>query len=211
MKTNRKFDSSQEKIVNYFAHEYFFKKLDENSSMVEDVDMQVHGSDEVFNGKNVDLKAQSSKRYLNAPADTFILEVSFLDRRGKEHIGWFLNNESITDYYAFIWIPKVKVNDDGVITSPTDIEEMEILMVDKHDIRNFIQSKVSDNELLNIADDMRYYEDRRADLPEQVYGLHISHTPTLFEKPVVLVAKKWLLEKFSVGHYLVTKNSIKSL
>ena len=208
MKTNRKFDSAQEQIVNYFAHKYFFSKIDKNSQMVDDVTLQLNGVDELCCGKNVDLKAQSSKRYINSPTDTFILEISFIDRGGNPAIGWFLKDGLVTDEYAFIWIPKASVNEFGAIASSEDISEMEIMLVDKHKLHDYILSIESKDCLIESSDMMRSTATTWKEISNHTPGIHLSHNTILAEKPVVLVVKKWLLKKFATKHCIVKKDCI---
>lgn len=215
--SNRKTDSKQEKLFNQFLFDYFFSKINKTSKLIYDRELQIAGVDLQFNGVktgnllNVDIKAQSSKKYLNAPRPTFLLELSSINRYGEDFVGWFLNPDLITDYYAFMWIPKAKVNPNGGINSPDDIEEAEVMLVSKHMIKDYISnllSKKGYNDLQSVIYDMRNNEIERIPLDK---GINFSHTPTLYEKPVNIVVHKNILKKFSIAHYIVTKEKLKKI
>lgn len=215
--SNRKTDSKQEKLFNQFLFDYFFSKINKTSKLIYDRELQIAGVDLQFNGAktgnllNVDIKAQSSKKYLNAPRPTFLLELSSINRYGEDFVGWFLNPDLITDYYAFMWIPKAKVNADGGINSPDDIEKAEVMLVSKKKIKIYISEllkrKGYDN-LQSVVDDMRTNEIERIPLEK---GINFSHTPTLYEKPVNIVVHKNILKRFSIAHYIVTKENVKKI
>lgn len=215
--SNRKTDSKQEKLFNQFLFDYFFSKINKTSKLIYDRELQIAGVDLQFNGAktgnllNVDIKAQSSKKYLNAPRPTFLLELSSINRYGEDFVGWFLNPDLITDYYAFMWIPKAKVNADGGINSPDDIEEAEVMLVSKKKIKTYISELLKRkgyDDLQSVIDDMRINEIERIPLEK---GINFSHTPTLYEKPVNIVVHKNILKKFSIAHYIVTKETIKKI
>ena len=215
--SNRKTDSKQDKLFNQFLFDYFFYKINKTSKLIYDRELQIAGVDLQFNGAktgnllNVDIKAQSSKKYLNAPRPTFLLELSSINRYGEDFVGWFLNPDLITDYYAFMWIPKAKVNPNGGINSPDDIEEAEVMLVSKHMIKDYISnllSKKGYNDLQSVIYDMRNYEIERIALDK---GIYFSNTQTLYEKPVNIVVHKNILKKFSIAHYIVTKEKLKKI
>lgn len=210
MKSNRKVDSQQESIVNSFALKYFLNKEYGLSYLVDDVNLQVLGVDAVCDGKYFDLKAQSSRRYLNNPTDTFAFEISFLNSKGHLMKGWYMDDHLKTQYYALIWIPRAKVNADGWLENSDSIEKMEIMVVDREKLHNYTKTLVDDKSLYDTSNAMRYSNayGHKINLTNEV---RLSHTSNLFEKPSNLVIKKSLLKNFATKHCLVTKDKIINL
>jgi hypothetical protein len=209
MVSNRVNDHKQEGVINQFLLKNFFKKMYQDVEVVYDTQRQLQGIDIVADGNLIDIKAQSSARYLNNPTNTFILELSFLSSNKEETVGWFLKPDIQTTAYAFVWIHKTKeVN--GMILNPNDIEEVEILLVDKKTLKQKINQWRTDDELLGVSRWMRQTATRSKECT--LDGIKkLSHTPELFEKPSNLVVQKWFLQQFSLGHYIVTKTSIQKI
>lgn len=206
--SNRENDHQQEIVINQFLLKYFFNKVFHKVEVINDFERQVQGIDLIADGHIIDIKAQSSSTYLNNPRPTFILELSFLSRKKEETIGWFLNPSVKTTVYAFVWIPKTKCID-GAIPDPESIEEVEILLVDKIKVKETINQWRTDDELLGVSRWLRVKGVTRRECT--LDGVHLSYSPGLFEKPSNLVAQKWFLKNFSLGHYIVTKTSIKKI
>lgn len=201
MQSTRVSDTNQESIITQFLENGFFSLYGKPYEIVRDKERQVKGIDVVFNGKNVDIKAQSSKRYINNPTDTFSMELSCLNRNGEEMVGWFLNEELLTDLYAFVWVINATVNEQGGISSCNDIHKAELMFVNKILLQDYIATKYDAEALLQESDRARVEGER---ISEYIMdGVKFSHTPTLFEKPCNLVIKKSVLKKFSCGHFYV--------
>ena len=200
LKSNRKFDSNQEKIINQFTYTFFLKKEYKDVEMVYDVDKQICGIDAICDGLNIDIKAQAS--YINNPRPTFILELSFLDKYGNLKKGWFLNDKLSTTHYCFIWIPSAKSN---ILKSIDDINRLEIMVVDKERLKDYIFNKYGERNIYKTLDEMITNGVRYTFLDG---GVKYCQTTTLFEKPVTLVVPKYILKKFSTKHCIVTKEKI---
>lgn len=210
IETNRKFDNTQEAYVNMFVEKYFLSRVYKQCERITDVDRQCAGIDYIVDGLNLDLKAQSSKTYLNNPRDTFLLEVSFLSRNGIDTVGWFINPTLVTDAYCFMWIPEADVNENGALSSSESIRKAEIMIVDKHRLKFYVNHFFSDDMMLNLSDsmrseDMKYYNVRGC------YDMHFTYTNFLGEKPVNLIVNKSLLKRFATKYYIVTKDYIKNI
>lgn len=212
--SNRKHDDSQEQIINNFLIDNYFRKINPTARLIYDSDLQTHGVDvqlENNNGNtvNIDVKAQSSAKYINDPRPTFVLELSSYNRYGtKTFVGWFLNEEMITDYYTFVWIHSATVNEKGRIECVDDIHRLEVMTVSKSKLKEYITSLLAETDVNTIIDEMRANEETRRDI---INGIHFSHSPHLPEKPVNIVVHKRILEKFSIGktgRYFVTKEGI---
>ena len=214
--STRKLDSIQEKIINQFLLNNYFSKLNQTAKLNYDAELQKLGVDLQTQNKNgnivnFDIKAQASPKYINMPTSTFILELSSLTKYKEPYIGWFLNKELITDYYVFAWIHSAKVNAQGYIDSEADIEKVEVMVVHRQSLYDYIMSLTNSKSLEDVAASMRENNITRCEL---VKGIHFSHSAHLFEKPVCLVVKKHILKKFTLGkayHCMVTPTKITPL
>lgn len=209
--SNRKHDSQQEGIVNEFVNRYLFKKIFKSSELITNRTLQLAGVDIQADGKNYDLKAQSSSRYLNNPTNTFILEISFIDRDGDRVDGWFIQ-DTMTDYYAFIWMPKVNVTN-GSINEVDDIGEVEVLIVDKAMLRDGIKSLMGDTSFMDIENELLDREAYDNEMKPAVYkhGIKFVLSNQLAEAPLCAVVTKDLLKRFATSHYLVTKEKVSEI
>lgn len=208
-KSNRKEDHRTEQIISDFLIDAYFKKKNETSKLVDTKELQFAGVDVQMekNGhtSNIDIKAQASKKYINNPTKTFVLELDFLDKDGYRHIGWFLNEELITDYYTFVWVLDSDVDENNKLHTKDDIHKLEVMTIDKRKLSDYVMKRLKDVDYETIISEMRNTEETRRNL---VNGIRFSHTPTLREKPVNLVVDKWVLKKFAICHSIVTKDEI---
>lgn len=184
--------------------------MNSTARLVDDVDLQVAGVDVQQENKkgetvNIDIKAQSSAKYINNPRPTFVLELSFLNKYEEPFVGWFLNPDLITDYYTFVWIHDADVDENGRIRTKDDIHKVEVMTVAKERLKAYVMARLNGDDLDSIINYMRDTEETHRRI---VRGLHFSHTPTLYEKPVNLVAHKDVLKKFAVVHRMVTKDGM---
>ena len=213
-------DDSQENIINQFLIPYYFEKLFTNVRPVDDTSMQGKGVDIKCDSKTVqdmlvDIKAQSSEKYINNPRPTYSLEVSTYNRLGEEITGWFFAPDSLTEYYTFVWIHEAKVNSNGRINRADDIQKLEVMTVDAIALQDYIDDVLDEHDMydvLNIAQSMRWREE---EIIEVCPGIRFRHSHHLREKPVNLVVHKDILQRFALsgkaGHCWVTKDSIKEI
>ena len=193
-------DEKREQIVNRFLLDNFFKKYDPNAELVVDEQKQLLGADLIFKGLDVDIKAQTS--YLNNPRDTYILEISTLNRWGHPIPGWFINPYNTTMYYCFVWIPNASVDNRGNLLK---VNKAELLFVRKSALRNCIKLMASDDKLYRTSEMMRKTGTRHKILDR---GIRYVMSDQLKEKPVALVIPKSLLHVISIKHCLVGEDSI---
>lgn len=207
--SNRKSDNTQEDFVNSFIEKYFFNKLfGTDYERVYDKKRQCDGIDFIVNDNNADVKAQSSKRYINNPRDTFLLEIISYDRNGNNMTGWFINENLKTDYYIFVWIPTADVDISGKLSSSESIQCAEIMIVDKQNLKSYVNSFVTDSAMVETANMMRNTSIHRINVSKEI---HFTYTDTLFEKPVNLIVSKNILKRFSTLHCMVKKDSIEKI
>lgn len=211
-------DESQEQIINQFLEKYYFQKTFRNVRFITDTALQTAGVDFLCDNTSIkdmkiDVKAQSSAKYLNNPRPTFSLEVTTLNRYGTEEItGWFFSSQCMTEYYTFVWILRANVDKQHRIRHVDDIERLEVLTVNAHDLQDYIDDVLEEHHLddiYSVSQDMRWREKTRIDICKDI---HYSHSPHLVEKPVNLVVHKRLLKTFAIpdkhAHCIVTKDEI---
>ncbi|MBQ8806022.1 MAG: hypothetical protein IJZ68_06015 [Bacteroidaceae bacterium] len=213
-------DDSQENVINTFLVPHYFKKVFTNVRPVDDTDMQGKGVDFKCDSNTtkdmlVDVKAMSSKKYINDPRPTYSLEVSTYNRNGDEITGWFFSAESMTEYYTFVWIHDAKVDSNGRIRTAEDINKVEVMTVDAHALQDYIDDVLYDNDMddiFQIAQSMRWREEQKITVCPGICWRHSSHLP---EKPVNLVVHKDILQRFALsgiaGHCWVTKDGVKEI
>ena len=214
-------DENQEQLINEFLLQHYFSKVFSNAKLITDTEMQNAGVDVTCNSPlahnmKIDVKAQSSAKYINDPRPTFSLEVTTLNRYGTDEItGWFFNSQCITEYYTFVWIHRANIDKQKRIRSVDDIENVEVLTVDAHELQDYIDDVLEDyhvDDIYSVSQDMRWREKTRIDICKDI---HYSHSPHLVEKPVNLVVHKRLLKTFAIpgkyAHCIVTKDGIKTV
>ena len=207
-KSLRAADTKQEAIINSYVVNAYFTPNYKSVEYVDDANRQCKGIDVIVDDMKIDLKAQSSARYINNPTDTFILEVSFLDRNKNEYCGWFLDDSLKTTHYGFVWIRDADVDENIRINKESDIHNIELMLVDKKALHDYILSKVTKEKLLSLAQDMRRTDTRTTWVDSEI---KLSCNNVLYEKPVTIVVKKWLLKKFSVGHIIIRDKEVRGI
>lgn len=203
MESKREFDSSQEQKITQFMQEYYFNKVFTYSDIVTDKSLQIRGVDIIADGCNYDLKAQTN--YINEPLPTFILELCFYNRRKELMAGWFVNKTVQTDYYAFIWIPDAKVESDKRLVSYQDIEQVELMIVPRRELKDYIFSIIPEQKLYDAVNYMYQSGEKYKTIED---GIKLCYSSQLFEKPINLVIKKWRLKQIAVDHCMITKSEI---
>jgi hypothetical protein len=214
-KSNRIIDMQQEQIITSFLKKYLFAQLFPSAEFVEDTERQIKGIDVVLheNGchENLDIKAQASSRYISQPVPTFVQELLFTNKAKQETVGWFLK-ELETDTYVYVWLHAANTNTSGLLETPEDVIEAEVMFVDKIPLIAYLESKGYTADILTQrARHLRKIGLYRQDsvLPEKNDSeMWLSYSADLAEKPVNLVIKKCVLKRFSTHHLRVTKTDI---
>lgn len=203
--------NKQERLVTEFLSKYMYGKIYPEHMVVTDRELQGQGVDVALptaNGPEYhDVKVQASKLYINKPQPTFNMELLFNDSQG-EQVGWFLRNDFLTHVYILCWIPRAKVNSYGYIAEMEDIEEVEVMFIDKQELKDFCNTYFYDEAMYQQARKMRAKGDTRV-FPND--AMYFVYSPALNDKPVYLVLKRWVLERCSYQHLKVTKTDVKSL
>lgn len=152
---NRKNDSIVEREIAKFLNDNLysqkdifkeFRRTDEKQEQVSGSDLILSTSDGKLKDVIVDEKVAS--RYANKVLNTFSLELSFIDRRGEERSGWFIDESKKTEYYLLGWINRAEIPyiehkhqyDTNSITSE-NIKSMDWCLVSRKKLFSFLEEK----------------------------------------------------------------------
>lgn len=206
--SNKPVDSKQERLIVEYLSKYLYTKAYPQHKIIEDREQQLQGVDVVVStdcgDECHDIRAQVSKYYINRPLPNFSLEL-LLNRNNSEHVGWFLKPEMLTNVYVLVWVNKAKTNTYGYIDKADDIEELDVMFIDKRDLKEFVNNTMYDEALYDTARHMRTKGTKRLFLNEAMY---ISYSDQLKEPAVYLVVQKYALDKLAYQRFIVRKDSI---
>lgn len=112
MRADSEYRDDDERIsreVGEFLEKTFYTQETTDFTRVEPKPLQIRGIDTVFvyNGKGYVCDEKCTGQYRDI--ETFILELSFIDRTGKPSVGWFLDETHVSNSYLFAWLDSDKV------------------------------------------------------------------------------------------------------
>lgn len=186
----REYDEHCEKAMAQFLDEYFYKEIGFSwKERVTDRERQIKGLDVILkrNGVEYGIDEKAAIRYTNG-LNTFILELTFLDRGGKIRDGWFIDEKKVNDYYVFVWINKI---DGELIENKDSFKDVDVALVSKEKIILHLESLGWDvDRLLLKAERIRDgIDDNFGNIKKN--GCKFSYSEHLKEKPVnVLLFKE---------------------
>lgn len=189
----RREDEKCAEIVSQFLEKHFYNKT-ENYEKIDDREKQLQGVDVIFffNNKQYICDEKAAIRYVNKGLQTFAFELSFLGKGDKLIDGWLISNTKINNSFLCIWIDKA---DYDILEDVDDIKELEIALIDKQVLVDYLQSLGWTVNKLHIkADRMRQnLNEPQGDI--NINGCRFVCSRKLAEKPVnVLVSREKLKE-----------------
>ena len=196
----RKIDENNERIVAEFLKKEFYDKYTTNYRHCDTKSEQVSGIDTIFDigDKHYECDEKAATSYINKGLNTFILELSFLDRYERRRTGWFLDSTKINNSYLFVWIDNAK-ND--ILESVDDILDCEIALVKKDAIWNYFNSIGLTNEMIeNKVDEILTYDN----FNNRLKGVKFCYSDRLFEKPINIILKRSEYIAISDFHVRIT-------
>ena len=209
--SNYTVEDKQKRVITEFLSKYMYGKIYPEHTVITDKELQSKAIDVALptvNGPEYhDIKVQASKLYINKPQPTFNMEL-LVNHNDQEHVGWFLRNDLLSHVYVLCWVPKAKVNTYGYIAEAEDIEELEVMFIDKQELKDFVNTYFYDEAMYQQARKMRAKGDTRV-FPND--AMYFVYSPALNTKPVYLVMKRWALERCAYQHLKVTKDGVSSL
>lgn len=214
MKSNWNNDIKDSVYVADFLDDYFYTPEGVLFERVSDMNLQMKGIDVIVtspSGKkiNIDEKAQLTK--LGCPTPSFSFELSYL-KNNLRKTGWFYDKNNLTDFYLLFY-PKEMHNgivNQSQLSSKDDFKEVDIVLVSKVSIQNFLLSKGYSLEYLlnesvklmnavnqNLDDNAIQslgYEKRATGYRKVLeHGISVFYTTFLAEKPLnIIISRKFL-------------------
>ena len=76
--------------------------------------------------------------YINKPLSTFAFELSSVNKNGERYDGWLVNKNLVTTHYLLCYIDSCRVDENPLME---DIQVMEVILVEKSKIIDFIEEK----------------------------------------------------------------------
>jgi hypothetical protein len=209
--TQKKASNKQENIVIEFLGRYLYNKLYPGHEIVTEDDA-LPGVDIIAStlqgDEHHDIQVQATPRYINHPNPTFSFTVMYNDADGNVCIGDFIDPNVNAQVCVLAWINSAKTNNYGYLSEAEDINELEVLFIDRRDLKAYANESIYDNAMYNTANKMRAQRTRSLFVSNALY---LYYTETLADKPVHLVFKKYALEELAYMRLLVTKQGIKNL
>lgn len=213
--SNRSEDARSEREINEFLNRFFYKKTFRRFESIVDTKRQIAGVDVIADGLMIDNKAMSNPKYINDPRDTYTLELLVHSVKHKsEYVGWFLNSELKTTHYLFVWIHEANVPKGEWLTSCKQIRKLEVMLVDKVKLHEYINSCYSDDQLWDMSVELIKKNAERTNLTKLKSDSPIKYPPCIrystdyAERPCNIVMPKSILKKFSSKHCYVTAKEI---
>lgn len=190
--------------VGIFMDKYFYSKLGERWTRVSDSELQKRGVDVVFGDCKIDEKVKVKDGYLNKLIEYPSFELSFVNKYFKRQLGWFVDKNNITDYYAFIAV-YTDAKDEYSISS-VNIDHLNVMFVNKIEIMRYVLENDIDlgKDINEIASEN--FGDR---LEHPGTGIHIKLSTQFSEKPINMVVRRNILYGLdSTREFDVHKNFI---
>ena len=220
----RRQDMNAEQQLADFMDSYFYSKYsaDTNDAVrfnrVTDPELQLNGVDVCveYNNSKYYIDEKATLYYCNLMIPTFAFELDSIQKGYSVPIeGWFLNDNLKTDYYMLIW-PNVKcekkesnlfVRKDIRYLRKNDFTIIEAMLVDKKDIRAYVERNGFNKELLfEYAQRYRKMNEMKntSESKEIFPGGKLFYSGHLAEKPVNIVINKEALKNLAKNIYLIS-------
>ena len=218
MINNRKNDMMIERDIASFFDEnlYSNKELFSEFARTDDYESQIKGSDLILSSSDgklnkvvVDEKVGITRA--NTGLETFILELSFINKLGKKTCGWFLDTSKITDYYLFGWINKADIPYDESTKkwdtnkiNKNNIKELEWALVSRKKIIKFLEDRGWTLEKLGRQDE-KIREQGDVKTKAFIDEVSFRYSGNYIEKPVNILIKRETYIKLSDFHGIISK------
>lgn len=143
MLTRRQKDMADERIVGDFLDTNFYPTFCTSYTRnTTDIDKQYTGEDIwviTSTGDDLIIDEKAATQWANKNLQTFAIEISNRDRNGNLKYGWYTNPNETNDTYLFCWINSATTTQDKHLVEG-GIEEMEVALVYKDDLRRYLES-----------------------------------------------------------------------
>lgn len=192
----RKDDERCADIVSQFLDINFYKKHTKYFDRITDKERQVKGIDTTFmiNDKTYICDEKAAIRYINKGLGTFSLELSFIGRNDNLREGWLIDEKHVNNSFLFVWIDKAKKD---MLDSTSDIEQLEIALVDRRKILNYLEKLGWSKEKLVIKSQKMRENERELAGNLRKNGCKFVCSKHLVEQPVNVLMSRDKLKEIS--------------
>ena len=221
MRSRMSSDMGAEAQLAAFLDEHFYPWLSKRYgydciTRVDELELQYKGIDVITyaNGRisYVDEKAQLY--YMQDPLPTFAFELSFL-RAGEERLGWFINDELMTETYLLLF-PRSDVDVSKV--TKTDFKSVEAIALSKKKLREYLSDRGLDKETLRKKADAIRRSRKTGRIDRAFSGIDIrgiylyASSPSRYiEAPINLVIGKDHLKRVANASFIITKDAAEEI
>lgn len=219
MESTRKADTIVEREIAEFLDENLYRDSDifKNFLRVDNRTEQLLGYDVMLSTWDGKLKwavvdEKVAARYANTKLNTFALEISSLNKKGEEVVGWLIDDSKKTEYYLCGWITK------SVIPYDNKRNRFKTEMLTKDNIRSMDWCLVSREKILKHLEDngwpldkikrqtKKIRENERVDTYRYIKGITFRYGEKLAEKPINILMAKQTYVHLSDYHGIITVN-----
>ena len=205
----RENDVNASNIVSDFLESNFYSVYTDNFKRINDAENQFKGIDCIFsfNNKEYICDEKAAIQYINKPLYTFALELSFIDLGNSIHDGWLIDEKKVNNSFLFVWIDNALTE---ILSSKDDIISMEIALLDRQVIIDYLASKGWNKE--NLLLKMKRIRENEFENLGNLYknGLKFTKSPHLVEQPInVLLSREKLIELSDFNLKLPTTHNSK--
>lgn len=198
---NREKDEFRTNIINDFLDYNLYYKFN-NVKRINDKENQIKGVDIIFdyNNENFICDEKAALNYANKNLQTFSFELSFINKRGLRQDGWLIDSKKINNSFLLIWINKSKKN---FITELDDLQEIEIMLIRKIDILNFLfNCNINIEKIIEIDDEIR---DKKIVNYGNLYtnGYKFVYSEKFIEEPINLLISRNKLREISIYNEII--------
>lgn len=132
-------DLHNEKILADYLDQYFYPIIGIPFTRVENMEDQFKGIDVRFNHRNREYLVDE-KGYLSRPTiqNTFVLELSFVNKQNKRVEGWFYNPDKYSTHYLLCWADRDNID---IYKQPLIIDNLrrvEVMLVNRLVLHNYL-------------------------------------------------------------------------
>lgn len=147
MLNRRAKDIQDEKIVGAYLDKHFYPEFcttwNRNES---DLQAQYRGEDITVTtntGVKYVIDEKAATQYVGKNLQTFIQELSNINKAGNLQVGTYLNSNNTNDSYVYVWIDEGVTDDSGYHLLKREdgadvITDMTVILITKKDLKNYV-------------------------------------------------------------------------
>lgn len=196
-KSNWEEDCKKEKEIGLFLDENYYPSQFKSFERISERELQLKGIDVIVcKDKKIKLDEKAQTDYVNEDLPTAAFEVSFLDRKGNEGIGWFKDPSKETELYLIVGI---HVKPDKVTNfTKEDINYLDFILIDRQRLSQFINQYYTDEEIKRIFQELKQNKLIKKNCSNECPWVTFSYSIHKAEKPCNIVIKKDKLKQLSL-------------